>query len=169
MSDARPVTQLFDQSPPSSVRFTVPGRAVPQGSSRAFIRGGKAVVTHDNPKTMPWRGAVALTAREALNGRFAADGAVGVMLAIHLDRPKSHWRRDGTPKASAPARPTGRPDLDKLVRAVLDALTGVAFRDDAQVTTIVATLDYVAAPAIPPSVHVTIDAQWISTTQEDAA
>ncbi len=29
-----------------------------------------------------------------------------------------------------------RPDLDKLIRGIMDALTGVVFQDDAQVTTI---------------------------------
>lgn len=33
--------------------------------------------------------------------------------------------------------PETRPDADKLLRAVGDALTGVVYRDDAQLTTVV--------------------------------
>jgi Holliday junction resolvase RusA-like endonuclease len=43
------------------------------------------------------------------------------------------------------------PDLDKLVRAVLDALTAVAYRDDGQVTRITATKEY-GTPGLSVSV-----------------
>ena len=46
---------------------------------------------------------------------------------------RSHYTGKGALKASAPVAP-GKPDLDKLARAVGDALTGVAYRDDAQIT-----------------------------------
>jgi Holliday junction resolvase RusA-like endonuclease len=36
-------------------------------------------------------------------------------------------------RASAPRYPTGRPDVLKLARACEDALTGVIWRDDAQI------------------------------------
>jgi crossover junction endodeoxyribonuclease RusA len=50
--------------------------------------------------------------------------------------------------------PASRPDIDKLARAVLDALTGVAFRDDSQV----AKLDLLKlwVDAIPPGVQVIV-------------
>ena len=38
--------------------------------------------------------------------------------------------------------PWVKPDLDKLIRAVLDGLTGVAYVDDAQVTLISASKSY---------------------------
>jgi crossover junction endodeoxyribonuclease RusA len=62
-----------------------------------------------------------------------------VAIELHFGLPK--------PK-SAPKRrrvwPDKRPDLDKLIRAVLDALTQVIFADDSQVVEIRATKDYVA-------------------------
>ncbi|MFN5250035.1 MAG: RusA family crossover junction endodeoxyribonuclease, partial [Bacteroidota bacterium] len=38
--------------------------------------------------------------------------------------------------------PTVPPDADKLIRSVLDGLTAIAYRDDAQVTSIVAQKAY---------------------------
>jgi Holliday junction resolvase RusA-like endonuclease len=59
-------------------------------------------------------------------------GQVAVRLVFYLPRPKRMRR---------PA-PTVKPDLDKLARAVLDALSGVAYEDDAQVCHLVATKHY---------------------------
>jgi hypothetical protein len=38
--------------------------------------------------------------------------------------------------------PTVKPDIDKLVRAINDALTGILFTDDCQVVSISMTKDY---------------------------
>ena len=47
-------------------------------------------------------------------------------------RPKGHSGKRGL-KPSAPTKHTQKPDIDKCVRVVLDALTSVAYADDAQV------------------------------------
>lgn len=60
------------------------------------------------------------------------DGAVQVELTFVLIKPKTVKR----------IYPFVRPDLDKLCRAVLDALTGVAFKDDQQVTKLYAEKIY---------------------------
>ena len=46
------------------IAFAVYGTAEPQGSSRAFVRGGRAVVTSDNPDLHTWRQVVAYTAQQ---------------------------------------------------------------------------------------------------------
>ena len=57
---------------------------------------------------------------------IARPGAVGVRIWFLFERPKS---------APATERPfmTVKPDIDKVLRAALDALTGLAYEDDAQV------------------------------------
>lgn len=46
------------------------------------------------------------------------------------------------PKTVNRNRPSVKPDLDKLIRAVLDALTGIAYTDDSQVVRILAQKSY---------------------------
>jgi Holliday junction resolvase RusA-like endonuclease len=46
------------------------------------------------------------------------------------------------PKTVNRQMPTVPPDLDKLIRAVLDGLTGVAYKDDGQVVRISAVKIY---------------------------
>jgi Holliday junction resolvase RusA-like endonuclease len=40
---------------------------------------------------------------------------------------------------------TKRPDLDKLIRAILDGITGILIEDDSQVVNITATKQYAQA------------------------
>jgi Holliday junction resolvase RusA-like endonuclease len=54
-----------------------------------------------------------------------------VRIAVLFARPASHYNKSGI-KPSAPARP-GYIDVDKAGRAVLDALAGIAYRNDRQV------------------------------------
>lgn len=101
----------------------VPGNPAPQGSKRHV---GKGILVESSKEVGPWRERVALAAHNWMSGTAPLTGAVEVGLAFVLPRPKS------TPKTRTPAA-VKRPDLDKLERAVLDALTGICFVDDAQV------------------------------------
>lgn len=82
----------------------------------------------------PWRERVALVAHQAMRdagntGPYT--GAVAVVLSFVLPRPKS------APKLKVVAA-TKRPDLDKLARACLDAITGVIVADDSQFVGLIA-------------------------------
>jgi Holliday junction resolvase RusA-like endonuclease len=46
------------------------------------------------------------------------------------------------PRTVTRQEPSVAPDLDKLIRAVLDGLTAIAYRDDGQVTSITASKTY---------------------------
>jgi Holliday junction resolvase RusA-like endonuclease len=134
--------------------FTVRGLPVPQGSMRAFVRAGHAAVTSDNPRLRSWRRDVTSAAAEAFAGRPPLAGPVKVALAFTLPRPSGHFGRRGL-LPSAPALPIGaRGDLDKLCRAILDAITGAGlWRDDGQVVALSAGKGY----GDQPGVHVEIE------------
>lgn len=86
---------------------------------------------HTNDKELKaWRGKIAEYAERFFPEPL--EGAVYLLLTFYLEKPISVKRDE----------PFVKPDLDKLIRACGDALTGVAFRDDSQVTTIVASKVY---------------------------
>lgn len=114
------------------LRFEVFGTPQPQGSARAFVVKGRAVVTSANPNLKDWRNLVSVAAREAMAGLPPVDGAVEVNVVFWLARPKSVKR----------ASVTVKPDIDKCLRAVLDSLTSVVFQDDAQVVLVGASKHY---------------------------
>jgi crossover junction endodeoxyribonuclease RusA len=119
------------------IRFTVYGKPQPQGSTKGFVYNAynprtnqmqaRAAITSDNAKLKPWRQQVSQTAIEAAKGEIIPRGVpVSVWLMFYFDPPKSLAK-------SASRLKTTKPDIDKLERAVLDALTDTIFEDDAQV------------------------------------
>jgi len=109
------------------VDFTAIGTPRPQGSKRAFIANGRAVMTETNQAGhRDWRATVQQAAIEAMAGRPPVDGPIETLVTFALPRPGSH------PK-SRRTWPVKRPDYDKLVRAVNDSLTHVVWRDDSQI------------------------------------
>lgn len=136
-----------------SFTFFVPGEPITEGSMRTFKSGQRVVVTHDRgPELDAWRTRVKRAAQEA--AREAGwepryDGPVAVTAVFLLPRPKS---------AKGRLLPHVKPDLDKLIRAVGDALApykqpGV-LRDDSRIVAWRASKDY----AIPykPGVFITV-------------
>jgi Holliday junction resolvase RusA-like endonuclease len=110
------------------VEFFVSGSPKGQPRPRAFARGGKARV-YDPGTAEGWKGQIALAAKGHLPPE-PIETAVGVQLDFYLPRPKGHFGRKGL-LASAPPYPLGKPDLDNLAKAVLDALVVIGFlRDD---------------------------------------
>jgi crossover junction endodeoxyribonuclease RusA len=122
-----------------SVNLLVIGTPVPQGSTRAFVVAGRAVTTAANPRTRPWKAAVAAVAAEARPEDWPMLSPIEVRARFAFTRPAAHYgsgRNAGRLRPSAPTHKVSVPDVDKLLRAVLDALTGVLFVDDRQVVAV---------------------------------
>lgn len=127
------------------VAFTVYGTAAPQGSKTVATSGGKSWVRDDNRAVEPWRNAVAAAAVEAMHGRPPFAGAARLEATFAFQRPRSHYRTGkhaGQLRPSAPVYCDRRPDLDKLLRAIGDALSGVVVTDDARVVEVAAAKVY---------------------------
>ncbi len=115
-------------------------KPITQGSVTAFPIKRKngsvgAVITHNHSNELySLRSAIEDEYRKA-GGTMAEDGYVTMTMLFTFVRPKS---------VKAKKRPdmTVKPDLDKLCRTVLDALTGVAYKDDSQVIGIIANKRY---------------------------
>lgn len=131
-----------------SLTFRVDGDPQTKGSARAFVQfaevlaavdrfrktgqriSPRAYITNDNPNTKAWQETVMDAALEARRGGPLVQGelmagAVVVDLVFHLPRPLKI--------RSSIVSHTTRPDVDKLARPVLDALTGAIYADDGQV------------------------------------
>lgn len=113
--------------------FEVAGLPKTQGSMRAFMTHPKdgspprAVLTSQTGTALKdWRGDIRSEAQRAVSGPPAAF-AVGVVVLFSLPRPPSR-------PASRYPFPDVSPDVDKLLRAALDAMTGIVFDDDKRVT-----------------------------------
>ncbi|MDW5563539.1 MAG: RusA family crossover junction endodeoxyribonuclease [Methanomassiliicoccus sp.] len=129
------------ENPVETLSFVVLGEPTPEGSTRAYYIKAldRTVTTHQNKKGLQaWRNRVATEAQRALDGReWKCDpcSAYSVSVDFVLSRPPSvpEHRR---------LHPTVKPDIDKLVRAINDALTGILFSDDCQVVAMSMSKDY---------------------------
>lgn len=137
------------------LRFTVVGLPATKGSTRAFVSQSthRIIVKGDNPRTKSWQSLIAGTAslelqRPEHRGLFFEHG-VEIDVCFYLPRPKALL----TKKLAGQAIPhTKKPDADKLLRAVKDALSKVVWRDDAQVTDAITRKRYCAAGEFPRAV-----------------
>ncbi len=92
---------------------------------------------------MAWRAAGAVR---------LGDGPIAAGALFFLGRPHSHFgtgRNAGALRRFAPAAPTGKPDLDNLLK-ILDALNGLAFEDDAQIVVVTHLAKAYAEPDAKP-------------------
>ncbi len=137
--------------------FFVPGRVVPQGSKR-HVGNGRMVEAAKGLRD--WRHAVTDAAWTYRLERPTITGPVRVELDFVLTRPASHYgtgRNADRVKPTAPPWPTTKPAVDKLARAVLDAVTASGiWRDDSQVIRLDALKTYVTEMSPTPGVLVQI-------------
>jgi Holliday junction resolvase RusA-like endonuclease len=135
-------------APYHDVWFRVAGDPIPQGSARAFVVKGRAVVTTDNPRLKAWRREVAEAARAVLRADHVAwDFPVAVWIDARMPRPKTVSREF----------PTGarEGDADKIARAVLDAMTEAGvYVDDSRVVSLTIDQRYAEPPEDSPGVTV---------------
>lgn len=106
--------------------FEVRGLPIAQGSVKAFVVHGRARVVSVSPQLRAWRDTVADVARKWYGDAPLERGAVSLHLIFSLPKPKK-------PKGDG-RLPIAYPDIDKLARGILDALTGTVYVDDSQVT-----------------------------------
>lgn len=113
------------------IEFTVFSKPEPQGSSKAFMPKGARfpIVTSDNPALKGYRQQIAIEAMSMMreSGQFLIERKSPLKLTVsfYVARPASKSKK---------AYPVCRPDLDKLCRAIGDALTGICYEDDSQIT-----------------------------------
>ena len=146
----RPSDELSENE---EVVIKVMGEPVPQGSVRAFVtKSGRPIITHSNKNTKEWRQRIATEGQAKRPDHWNMDEAILLNIDFLMPRPKS------LPKKVL--EDVKRPDLDKLIRAVMDALTGIYYQDDSQVIHIFASKKYTGKNDAP-GVTITIICQSV--------
>lgn len=134
-----------------TVHFTIYGKSQPAGSKRAFPykkKDGSGLgvrVSDANPNARSWKQDVASAAVVAMKGSDPFQGPLELTVDFHRLRPKGHLGTRGV-LPSAPSHPITKPDTTKLLRGLEDALSGIAWKDDAQVVIQTARKLYTQGP-----------------------
>jgi Holliday junction resolvase RusA-like endonuclease len=114
------------------ITLRIDGAPVGKGRPR-FVKATGRTFTDAKTASAEMR---VVAAWEAAGRPRLPEGAIAFLVTQVVERPKTHWKRDGTLSAEGQRRPwpNGRkPDFDNAAKLLADALNGCAYRDDADV------------------------------------
>lgn len=131
-----------------TIQLIIPGP--PQGKGRPKVVKIAGFTRMATPaKTVAYEGLVAHEARIALAGAPLLDGPLRVRMTLWCQQPKSLTKRERADIADGTKRPTTKPDIDNVVKAVFDGCNAVLWRDDVQVVELTVSKHYTAdAPRV---------------------
>lgn len=127
------------------VSFTVPGMPVAKGRPR-FVNRGKFVQTYTPESTTNYENLVKLSYTQESSVKLS--GELYAVMTFCFPIPKSVSKKKHQEMAAGIIRPTKKPDIDNCIKAILDALNGIAFDDDSQVVCISADKLYSEKPCV---------------------
>ena len=111
--------------------FTVP-QVSGKGRPR-FARQGTFVKTYTDAKTLTYEKSIQTYAKQAMGSTSPLIGAVAAYLHIGIPIPSSYSKTRQKACIEGFERPTKKPDIDNIVKAVLDGMNGIVYLDDKQV------------------------------------
>jgi Holliday junction resolvase RusA-like endonuclease len=129
------------------VQFIVPGQ--PQGKGRhrvGNVRGHARMFTP--AKTVAYESLIALAAQHARGQGSLIEGPVSCSIELNCTIPKSWSKQKRKQAIAGEIVPTTKPDCDNTAKAVMDALNGVIWHDDTQVTTLIVSKHYSEVPCL---------------------
>lgn len=127
------MTLSYDDAPfalPASKYVVVELEGNPVGKGRPKFWKGHAVTP---PKTRSYENNLADAALRAMHHRAPLDGPLKVEVIAAFAVPKSWSKKKKAAALTGLIKPTGKPDIDNILKASADALNRVVWRDDAQV------------------------------------
>jgi Holliday junction resolvase RusA-like endonuclease len=133
-----------------AIYFIVPGQPVGKGRPRASSQGGY-VRMYTPAKTVTYEQAIAHQAKFAMNGMDLLTTAISMRIVAFYGIPSSWSKRKQLQALHGHLIP-GKPDIDNVAKAVLDACH-VVYVDDKQVTRLVVEKEYSYDPRIEVYIH----------------
>ena len=117
------------------VSFRIPGKPAPQPRPR---KGKHGNFYSNSPKSAEWKDLIRLFSKKYYQ-KPPWPGPVGMQLDFEMPIPKAvkdqHWVAK-------------KPDIDNLAKAVMDALSGLIYEDDAQICALVVIKTYSETPGV---------------------
>jgi Holliday junction resolvase RusA-like endonuclease len=125
-------------------KFTVLGKPVGKGRPKFSSRGG--FVRAYTPKTTADYETKVAESYKAKYGNSMADTDTSLCVSIRavFPIPQSMRKAEREKALQDEIKPSKKPDIDNIIKSILDGLNGVAYEDDACVTKVLASKSYVS-------------------------
>ena len=116
------------------LKFEVPGSPIGQGRPKFSTINGHAKA-YDPEKSRNYKAYVKLLATQAMKeqGFTMIDGPCCLDILAFFEVPKSKSKKFRERALLGLERPTKKPDIDNIVKALQDALNGLAYKDDSSI------------------------------------
>lgn len=134
--------------------ITIPGKPRGKGRPRFSRATGR---TYTDDATAVYENLVKTIWITVVGKRL--DGELAVSIEAHYAIPTSKPKKMQSAMRDGSVRPTTKPDIDNVIKAVLDGLNGAAYADDAQVVELSASKCYSDDPRVVVIVEDKISAQ----------
>ncbi|MBN8968960.1 MAG: RusA family crossover junction endodeoxyribonuclease [Rhizobiales bacterium] len=129
------------------VTIIVPGK--PHGKGRPRFNGNHA---YTPAETRNYERSIGYMARSEMRGKTMIEGPVQLDLRAVFQIPKRWPPMKKAQAITGAIRPLCKPDTDNIVKALLDGMNGIVFRDDMQVVQVNATKVYGCEPFVVATV-----------------
>ena len=113
----------------TSYSFEIPGEPIAKSRPRAYMREGHIYFYNEKNVTEYQKKVKSIA---YFHIKEPSLRPISMMITFYIKRPKTVKRK----------YPTARPDLDNYEKTILDALNGVAYKDDAQVVIVLKAKKY---------------------------
>lgn len=132
-----------------TISFTVPGK--PQGKARPRFdgRSGRAYTpknTKDYEKFV--RHCYVYCYENEVRNYSRLSGEIEATITAYFPVPKSVSKSKRAAMLAGRINPAAKPDADNIIKAILDALNGYAYKDDSAVTKVTAVKRYGEFPMV---------------------
>ena len=131
------------------LKFEVPGSPIGQGRPKFSTINGHAVA-YDPEKSRNYKAYVKLLATQAMKeqGFTMIDGPCCLDILAFFEVPKSKSKKFREAALNGLERPTKKPDIDNIVKALQDALNGLAYKDDSSIVFLSVAKCYSEVPRV---------------------
>lgn len=123
--------------------FEVAGKPVAKARPRMGTWG-----VYTPAKTTNWERHIKIAARKGMGNKPTLLTPVGLVVDFHMPIPKSYAKSRSLAAQQNMIYPTKRPDLDNLVKSILDGMNKIVFNDDAQVVKLTCSKHYSVNPRV---------------------
>lgn len=130
------------------VTIVIPGE--PQGKGRPRFNGRSGVYTP--AKTAAYEQMIGILAKSSMRGKTILTGPLHVDLRAVMQIPKSWSKAKKNAAIIGEIRPTSKPDIDNIIKAVADGMNQIVYADDGAIASVSASKVY----GLNPFVAVTV-------------
>lgn len=129
------------------ISFFVPGPPTAKGRTKVGRVGG-FVRMFTPEKTVKYESTVAMFAGQAMGDRNLFDGPVSLELVLYMGVPASWSAKKQGMALSGEIIPTTKPDASNVLKAVEDAMNGIVYLDDKQISDLSVKKRYSSHPGV---------------------